>query len=112
MPTGMCSSNTSTGGCAPFSALRQPVVSVDIKKKELVGEYRNGAEGRPTDHQRRPARQSAAGASQAARSVAAGSRANRATCCCGWPSGGVVCSASCTTFAFRSRTTKRSGTCA
>ena len=31
-----------------FQALRQPVVSVDTKKKELVGEYRNGGrEWRP-----------------------------------------------------------------
>ena len=54
------------------------------------------------------ARQSAAASAtrHVARSEVGRSRANRAICCSGWPAGGDRCSRSCTTFGYRSPTTK------
>ena len=44
----MSSSNTSTGKSSPVQGEHQPVVSIDTKKKELVGEFYNaGREWRP-----------------------------------------------------------------
>jgi len=51
MPTGTPSSSTSTPS---FQAENQPVISVDTKKKELVGNYTNkGTEYRPEGEPRR-----------------------------------------------------------
>ena len=42
------SSSTSTGGCDAFLRAGEPVISVDTKKKELVGDFKNGGrEWRP-----------------------------------------------------------------
>ena len=47
-PIATPSSSTSTGGCVPSRRTKQPVVSVDAKKKELVGDFRNpGREWQP-----------------------------------------------------------------
>jgi hypothetical protein len=40
IPTAMLTSNTSIGKCKRFLADKQPVLSVDTKKKELVGDLK------------------------------------------------------------------------
>ena len=46
--TAMRSSSTSIARCKRFLASKQPVISVDTKKKELVGDFKNGGrEWRP-----------------------------------------------------------------
>ena len=42
IPTGTPSSGTSTTPCRAHQADGQPVISVDAKKKELIGQYKNG----------------------------------------------------------------------
>ena len=43
----MRSSSTSTSAVQTFQATGEPVISVDTKKKELVGDFKNGGRELP-----------------------------------------------------------------